>query len=121
MNLFGRQRYYGLQAMPAQETADVAQREARDAQFNVELMRADINRLLMITEGLWTLLKEKHGYTDEELAQAVQAIDAQDGVLDGKPPKASPKPCPQCRRMVAAHHTTCIYCGQTVPVDLFGR
>ena len=121
MNLFAGRNYSTYQSTQAQISADAAQRDAREAQENVEFMRQDINRLLLITEALWMLLKQQHGYTDEDLTKVVTEIDLRDGVADGKANKVGPKPCPYCGRMVAAHHATCIFCGQAVPLDLFGR
>ena len=121
MNLFTNRNFYGVQSALAQLSADAAERDAREAQTSVEFMRQDINRLLLITEALWTLLKQQHGYTDDDLSKLVTEIDQRDGVVDGKANKIGPKPCPTCGRMVAAHHATCIFCGQAVPLDLFGR
>jgi ribosomal protein S27AE len=101
--------------------ADQAAHDARVAQEGVDTLRHDIDRLLLITEALWTLLKKQNGYTDEDLTAVVNEIDLQDGILDGKPAKTPPKPCPYCGKMVAAHHTLCIFCGKTVPETLFGR
>jgi ribosomal protein S27AE len=113
----------GLYGMPSgQKAANTeAARDAREAQESVESVRRDVDRLLLITEALWTLLKKQNGYTDNDLIQLVNEIDLQDGVADGKPAKVPPRPCPQCGRMVAAHHTACAFCGQAVPEVLFGR
>ena len=121
MNLFTNRSFYGVQPALAQISADAAERDARQAQTSVEFMRRDINRLLLITEALWTLLKQQHGYTDEDLTKVVTEIDLRDGVADGKANQVGPKPCPYCGRMVAAHHATCIFCGKAVPLDLFRR
>ena len=121
MRTFGNPSYYATLAGQAQTDAVAAARDARDAQESVESLRQDVNRLLLITEALWTLLKKQHDFTDDDLTKVVNEIDLQDGVLDGKPPKAPPRPCPYCGKMVAAHHTLCIYCGRTVPEALFGR
>ncbi len=121
MNLFASRNFYGVQSTIAQINAEAATRDAREAQETVEFMREDINRLLLITEALWTLLKQQHNYTDYDLSKLVTEIDQRDGVLNGRPNKVEAKPCPYCGRMVAAHHATCIFCGKPVPVDLFGR
>ena len=79
-----------------------------------------MDRLLLITEALWTLLKREHGYADEELANAVKAIDLRDGQLDGRPPQPPAAPCPHCGRTNSARRVRCIYCGEALPVTLFG-
>ena len=58
--LSGRPNYYAATQNDA--TANAARAEAREAKTETDLMRADIERLIMITEALWTLLKKEHGY-----------------------------------------------------------
>ena len=104
----------------AQKDATSAQASAREAKTETELLRHDLDRVLMITEALWTLLKKEHGYADEVLANTVREIDLRDGRLDGRaqPPKA--QPCPKCGRMNSAKLPRCLYCGEELEVKLFG-
>lgn len=104
----------------AQSDASSAQASARAAMTETELLRHDVDRLLMITEALWTFLKQAHGYTDAALADKVKEIDLRDGRLDGKAAKAPPTACPQCQRLNSAKFSKCIYCGSPLPVALFG-
>ena len=70
----------------------------------------------MITEALWLILKEKHGYSDEDLMERIVEIDLRDGKLDGRAVSETPS-CPQCKRLhVAKHRPLCLYCGATMPV-----
>jgi hypothetical protein len=101
--------------------ADTAAADARAAQTETELMRTDIDRLLMITEALWTFLKKEHGYSDEELANAITQIDMRDGVLDGKGGKSAPQACPNCGRINSPRRAMCIYCGKPIPMNPFAR
>jgi len=96
----------------AQADASSAQASARAAMTETELLRHDVDRLLMLTEALWGFLKQ--------LADAVKAIDLRDGRLDGKAAKAPPTACPQCQRLNSAKFSRCIYCGSPLPVALFG-
>ncbi len=60
----------------------------------------DVEKLLMITEALWTIIKEQLGYEDEELIRRIEEIDMRDGKLDGKV-KGSVNPlCPECQRVL---------------------
>jgi hypothetical protein len=95
--------------------------DAREAKTETELMRADIERLLMISEALWNFLKKQHGYSDEDLVNAITEIDMRDGVLDGKAGKSEPQTCPNCGRVNGRNRTTCIYCGKPVPMLPFAR
>jgi ribosomal protein S27AE len=104
----------GLQASHASRKASLAQAE-------VDLMRNDIERLLMITEALWGILKEKHGYSDEELFRRVTEIDMQDGRLDGRVAPSPPRKCPKCGRVMAKHRPACLFCGAPSFTDPFER
>ena len=67
---------------------------AREARTEVELLRMDVERLLIISEALWRMLREKGGYTDEDLVNRMAEIDLRDGALDGKVAKGPPAQCP---------------------------
>lgn len=82
---------------------------------------ADIERLLLVTEALWSLLKEQHGYDEEELVRRVLEIDSRDGRIDGRLAAKPPEDCPHCNRPVPCDRRYCLYCGEPVPVKLFAR
>ena len=87
----------------------------------IQYLKSDIERLLMITEALWELLKEQHGYSDIDLLKKVTDIDMRDGRLDGKVAKDGPKVCPHCNRATTKSAPVCIYCGKPVITDVFDR
>ena len=100
------------------DAAENASRTAADARRQAELLQCDVEKLFMLTEALWTILKEKHGCTDEELVRRVQEIDLRDGKLDGKVATVQPD-CPQCGRKLMGKRPLCLYCGAEVNrVDL---
>lgn len=101
--------------------ATAAQGAAREARTDVELLKHDVNRVLMITEALWTFLKRQHGYTDDDLRNLVQEIDLRDGKADAQTGKEQPVQCPSCGRVNAAKRTFCIYCGKALQGNLFAR
>ena len=86
-----------------------------------DFMAMDVEKLLMITEALWTILKEQHGYTDEDLVKRIRDIDLRDGKLDGKRGKETPQACPSCKRTLIGRHPLCLYCGTKVARDPFQR
>jgi len=93
-------------------------RAATDVRTQNEFIQCDVKKLFMLTEALWTILKEKHGCTDAELVQRVQEIDLRDGKLDGKVAKVNPD-CPKCGRKLMGKRPVCLYCGAEVArVDL---
>ena len=113
--------YSQAATVQAQADANNAQASAREAKTETELLRHDIDRLLLITEALWNFLKKEHGYTDEALANAVKEIDLRDGRLDGRAEPVKPAPCPRCGRINSAKFARCLYCGESLPVTLFAN
>ncbi len=113
--------YSTIQSNLAASTAEGAQRDARDAKTSIEFLKCDVERLLMITEALWTFLKQQHGYTDDDLAKLVTEIDLRDGRLDGRVAPASPRLCPYCHHALGKARPLCYYCGKPVPLEPFER
>ncbi|MBE7463713.1 MAG: hypothetical protein HS116_09430 [Planctomycetes bacterium] len=81
----------------------------------------DVERLLMISEALWEILKQHHGYSDDDLMRRVAQIDLKDGKLDGKVAKTQPVQCPRCTRTINRRHSICIYCGEQIVQHPFQR
>ena len=76
----------------------------------------------MITEALWTILKEQHGFDDADLIDRINEIDLRDGKLDGRvKEKEGPLSCPKCNRTLSRQRPTCLYCGTAIARDPFAR
>ncbi len=105
----------------ALSTATAAENAAREAQTNVELFKHDIDRLLLITEAMWTLMKQQHGYTDDTLVKLIQDIDHLRTSPDGITRKDPPVVCSACNRPNTNTRTFCIYCGKPLPMNPFAR
>ena len=103
--------------------ASAAQTAAREAQTSTELFKHDIDRLLLITEALWTLMKQEHGYTDDKLVQLIQNIDQRKASAygPGNATKDPPVACPSCGRPNTAKRTVCMYCGSRLATKPFAR
>jgi hypothetical protein len=70
---------------------------------------ARVDRLLMVIEAMWSMLKED-GHTDEELAARIAEIDSSDGVADGR--KILPAvTCRSCGSKVMVGIPRCQTCG----------
>jgi len=109
------------QANAAASSANDAARQAAQTRVQSEAIQFDVERLFMITEALWSILKQEHGYTDENLCQMIQEIDLRDGKLDGKVGKQQNPVCPSCERTLIGRHSRCLYCGTAVERDPFER
>ena len=105
----------------ALQSAQEAASEARRAATKADQVHFDIERLLMITEALWTILKEKYGLDDTELQRRVAEIDMRDGKLDGKLARSAPVKCTHCGKSLMKRRPRCIYCGHPAPPSLFER
>jgi len=78
-----------------------------------------LDQLELACAGLWTLLQQKHGYTEEELIAAITEVDARDGLVDGRMGQAS-RTCPHChRRLLARDSPKCSWCGCDLPTSPF--
>ena len=84
-------------------------------------LKAEIERLLMISEALWDILAEKFGLPEEELLKRIHEIDRRDGKLDGRVAPEPPTLCPKCNRPLEKKRPYCMYCGQPVARDPFER
>jgi len=119
-----RQRYYSNLTKPTmtQINALDAKNMARQAHTEVTYLNQKVERLMMITEALWTILKETTEYTDEDLVEIIREIDLKDGKLDGKVAQEPPELCPKCKRVLQKNKKNCIYCGSEIEIkDVFKR
>jgi hypothetical protein len=96
-------------------------RKPRSGGGEVAELEGEIERLMLITEALWRILKEKHGLDDNELVRQITMIDLEDGRLDGRKPATPPQPCPKCQRMLAKNRPRCLFCGEPIAADPFQR
>ncbi|MFZ0828034.1 MAG: zinc ribbon domain-containing protein [Verrucomicrobiia bacterium] len=105
----------------ASATATAAESAAREAQTNVDLLTHDIDRLLLITEAMWMLMKKEHGYADEVLTNLIEEIEKRKVIVDGMAVKAPPQTCPSCGKINLAKRLFCIYCGKPILTNPFAH
>lgn len=106
--------YYG-------EVAQTAKSKASEAKLEVELLRNEIERVLMINQALWEIIKETNNLDKDYLFKKVIEIDARDGKVDGKVSKSPPKHCSKCNQVLPKDKPFCFYCGNKVANDVFAR
>ncbi len=108
-------------ALGAEPESSTRTSSSGPSRAELDVLEQRVGRLVLLCEALWTILKEKHGMTDEELMARIEEIDARDGVRDGQPARKEARLCPRCNRVLTKSSPICLYCGQEVPLDVFGR
>ena len=103
--------YAGAGSQEAIRAAVEAGGKAGRATSEVMQLRREVNRLLMISEALWELVRDREGLTDKDLVRKIDEIDLRDGVLNGRRAQAPPTDCDQCGRTLPKRQPVCIYCG----------
>lgn len=90
-----------------------AKGEGRRVRTNVEELEARLDRAMLACEAMWTILRDKFGLSDAQLAERINDIDLSDGQLDGKVRKPA-IPCPKCGKNNARRFAKCMYCGTPI-------
>lgn len=84
---------------------------AQNAILETEKSGDNIDRLYLITHAMWIIMKEKFGLTDDELIAQVNALDLQDGIINGKG-EVYKVTCPNCQMTISTKFRKCLYCGR---------
>jgi len=103
----------------ASAAAARASSQAQQASSALKDLQFEIDRLKMLNQALWELLKERTGITEEQLAKKVEEVDLRDGVIDGRMTSPALK-CPGCQRVSSSKHYRCLYCGMLFEKPTFG-
>lgn len=101
----------------AYQSSQIAQDQRETRGQAVDLAK-EVDRLALICEALWTLVKERLDLTDDELMGEIARLDLSDGRADGRKAKA-PTACSKCGRMNSRRHDFCIYCGKLLRTKPF--
>jgi hypothetical protein len=87
-----------------------AAKKAMDTRSEVQVLRAAIDKLILVNRALWEIIAASQGLTEEYLLNKVNEIDLRDGVLDGKMREPIRK-CTSCGKVLQLGHAKCVYCG----------
>lgn len=82
-------------------------------------LRHQVERLSLLNQALWELIRDKAGITDADLERMANEIDLRDGTADGKMGGGAVT-CPTCHRVSNAKHYKCMYCGELFEKPAFG-
>jgi hypothetical protein len=69
-----------------------------------------VNRLSLICQAMWELVREKTSITDQQLADKILEVDLRDGQTDGKIAPVMIE-CPNCHKPTNSRRPTCVSCG----------
>ncbi len=119
MNMFWNLGAIGRPFNEADRSASSLPSQPSDT-TNVRILESEVERLTMVCEAMWMLLKDKLGVDDQELMARIAELDLSDGKADGRKDTDGPRNCPGCNRPNSKRHDFCIYCGQlirTTPFD----
>lgn len=67
-----------------------------------------LERLTLLCQAMWTLVRDRNGVSEDDLARRVQELDLKDGKLDGR--LAPGVACAACGRVSSRRHPRCLYC-----------
>ena len=91
------------------ERAAEAARQAKEAQTEIDSLRAEVRNLRTILRAAWELVRDELGKDDDALLQRVRDLEETD-----KPGARVAARCPSCDRALQNHASQCIYCGETI-------
>jgi hypothetical protein len=107
--------YQHRQIRELRETVGEARSEAAKARMGtlhgLALAQERVDKLVLLTHAMWTLLSEKSGMSEADLIKRVTDLDAQDGSVDGRITRP-PVRCSKCGAMVCRKFNRCLFCGQ---------
>jgi hypothetical protein len=90
------------QATPSGARGEATESRVRDLERRLE-------KLALVCQALWSLVRDRQGVTDDDLARRVRELDLTDGRLDGR--LAPAITCGTCGRVTARRREKCLYCG----------
>ncbi len=95
-----------------------ATRDARETSTDLAFLQQQVDRLSMICEAMFELIKTHTDISDEELMGKMAELDLSDGVADGKITRG-PVTCTNCNRANARRRELCLYCGEPLKTKPF--
>ncbi|MBI5091283.1 MAG: hypothetical protein HZB26_02440 [Candidatus Hydrogenedentes bacterium] len=90
-----------------------------DNAARVREVEREVERLKLLNQALWELLRARLNVTDADLEKVIRDVDLRDGVEDGRMTTTALK-CPTCGRVSSSRHWKCLYCGQQFEKPIAG-
>lgn len=104
----------------ARQNSRITQVDQTSLMMKTELtdLKEQVERLALLNQSLWELLRDKIGVTDGDLEAKIREVDLRDGIPDGKLSQ-HPLRCPRCGRVSNSRHKKCLYCNLAFESDIF--
>jgi len=96
-------------------------RDNRALEREVAQLQVDVERLLLISEALWRIVRERLEVGEGELVREISKLDLEDGLPDFRKKPTEPRHCPKCQRVLSKRRAFCSICGEPVPMEPFER
>lgn len=100
----------------AEASANQAYGKAQSVAHQVERLEKRVERLSLLCQSMWELLRDQQGFVDEHLVNKVLEVDARDGRVDGKI-QTQISTCPACQAKTNSKRGSCIFCGAPLSKD----
>ncbi len=97
----------------AEASARKADAKAGDLQGDVQRLSDRLDRLSLISQAMWELLKEQTNLSNEQILTKIREVDLRDGKADGKMGRKV-FTCKNCGQKVSSSHRSCVYCGEPI-------
>jgi hypothetical protein len=104
---------------PIRRAEEAAARNAQRLQPTVDTsleLRVAVERLALVSQAMWELLRERTNLAESDLLAKVQEIDLRSGREDGKR-KRSPLKCAKCGKPNGVQRVRCLYCNEPLAPD----
>jgi hypothetical protein len=118
--LFFPGRYPLTISSRAMRKAADAESKTRGLDSRVADLEKRTDRLGLVCQALWELLRERTGMTEDEVLQRMHEIDLRDGVEDGRI-SGTKVQCESCGSTCNSAAARCIYCGHPLPTSSLVR
>lgn len=105
--------------MMTRGAAQRAVEQATEAKSQTVDLRRQVERLSLLNQALWELLRDRLGMTDAELEAKAAEVDLRDNQADGRITAHAVR-CPKCGRVNNSRHAKCLYCGLLFEKPVFG-
>ncbi|ADE56097.1 hypothetical protein [Coraliomargarita akajimensis] len=90
------------------ELDDARREQTKSWEVNYDIQE-QISKLSLVTQAVWSFLKEKYNLDEIDLMNRIEELDMLDGVKDGKV-TAVAHSCLGCGKRISTKYKTCIYC-----------